>query len=226
MSHYKQGTPYKSHDSHMTEEDNTPDTQIQNRFRGLINELDPDDKKSDSDDSSILDYLEWERILDPVPSHSQLISHGPSRFSKQNTDSDKPSSSKCVSTSCDESCDQSYDQNSPELEMNGDCESHVTLSSESHDQSWDIAPLRISGPPPPNENGLILVRVSEVRMFLYTHTHTHTHMLNMYQSITDLATPNFEGQTLPPATLRHVCVPCTGGVSRPYLAPAVQRCRG
>lgn len=162
----KQGTPSKSCDSHMTKEDDTPDTQIQNRFRGLIDELDPDDSKYDSDDSSILDYLEWERILDPVPSHSQLISRGPSKFSRVCMDKENVSSPECNVVSCDESCDQSHDQTSSEVEINGDLShaSDVTLSSESHNQSWDFAPdrLRMSGPPQPNENGLVLVHVSEV----------------------------------------------------------------
>ena len=77
----------------MTKADDTPDTQIQNHFRGLINELDPDDNKYDSDESSILDYLEWERILDPVPSHSQLVSRGPSRFSKEYMEKESVTSS-------------------------------------------------------------------------------------------------------------------------------------
>ena len=159
------GTPSKSRDSHMTKEDDTPDTQIQNRFRGLINELDPDDNKSDSDESSVLDYLEWERILDPVPSHSQLVSRGPSRFSKKYMEKENATS-----------CDQSHDRRPPELvEMNGDlCGSHVTSSSASHDPSWDIAPLRMSGPAQPNENGLILVHISEVRPCMRYIIHVHT----------------------------------------------------
>ena len=69
--------------------------------------------------------------------------------------------------SYDESCDQSHDRHPPELvEVNGNlCGSHVTSSSGSHDPSWDIAPLRMSGPAQPNENGLILVHVSEVRVY-------------------------------------------------------------
>ncbi len=169
----------KSCDSHMTKEDDTPDTQIQNRFRGLINELDPDDNKYDSDDSSILDYLEWERILDPVPSHSQLISRGPSRFSKECMDKGNASSSESNAVSCDESCDQSHDQSSQEVvEVNGDsCGSRVTSNSVSHDPSWDIAPLRMSGPAQPNENGLVLVHVSEVCIHTHSHTHIHRHSL-------------------------------------------------
>ena len=181
----------------MAKEDDTPDTQIQNRFRGLINELDPDDGNCDSDDSSILDYLEWERILDPVPSHSQLVSRGPSKFSKNYVDKESTTSSECNAVSCDESRDQSHDQTLPDVEEvelevksnGGDlCGSHVTSSSESHDHSWDIAPLGMSGPAQPNENGLILVHVSEVYMCMHTctlyihtytctcaHTHTHAH---------------------------------------------------
>ena len=162
---HKPETPSRSCDSHVTEKAGTPDTQIQYRFRTLINELDPDDNKSDSDDSSILDYLEWERILDPVPSQSQVVSHGPSKFSKEYEDKE----TECVMVSCDQSHDQT-----PSV-INGDCGNHVTSSNESHDQLLDVAPLRVSGPPPPNENGLILVHISEVQYNTHIHTYTHTH---------------------------------------------------
>ena len=158
---HKQGTSSISCDSRVTEKDITPDTQIQNRFRSLINELDPDDKKSDSDDSSITDYLEWERILDPIPSQSQVVSHGPSRFSQKFKSEERVLS---------ETFARSHDQAPPKTEMNSDYMyvSHVTSDAESCDQLWDIAPLRVSSPTPPNKNGLVLAYVSEVHVVACT----------------------------------------------------------
>lgn len=145
-------------DNHMTtEKKNTIcGSQVQNRFRTLINDLDPGDNKSDSDDSSVVDFLEWEQVLDSVPSMSQLVSHtstrGPSDLQ-----------TKCWKESHDESNDRA--QPGPRPQFDGEIDSHkspMNSSRESHDQPWDVAPLLLSDPSPPNDFGLIQVHVSEV----------------------------------------------------------------
>ena len=148
----------KSCDDHMNvkKENIICVSQVQNRFRGLINDLDPGDNRSDSDDSSIVDFLEWEQVLDSVPSLSQLVSH---------TSTHGPSDlrTKCWKESCDESHDRARPGPRPWFDGEIDCHnSPMNSSSESHDQPWDVAPLLLSDPSPPNDFGLVQVHVSEV----------------------------------------------------------------
>ena len=151
----------RSHDSHVTKEQES-DSQVQNRFRGLINDLDPGDNQSDSDDSSITDFLEWEHVLDSVPSLSQVIS---SQGTSEHANANRNTTREFLKKSCDQSHDRSRFQ--PEAVLNGGVnspESQIISRSESCDQSWDVAPLALSGPSPPNEFGLIPVQVSEVKL--------------------------------------------------------------
>lgn len=148
----------------MTTEENTIcGSQVRNHFRSLIDDLDPTDNKSDSDDSSIMDFLEWEQVLDSVPSMSQLVSHPSAREASELRMNSQTTPLKCRKESCDESHDQARPEPRPRFDGEVDSyESHMNLSSESHDQLWDVAPLMLSGPSPPNEFGLIPVHVSEV----------------------------------------------------------------
>ena len=138
----------RSRDRHMTD---TP-SNVKCRFHGLINELDPNDNMSDSDDSSIMDYMEWERVLDAVPSINQIVSRSaPSKFSEKCRMNGQNDSAQSPVASCDQSHDRLHH--------------HMTSNDES--RCWDVAPLSLSGPPPQNDMGLVRAYVSEVLVVKY-----------------------------------------------------------
>ena len=181
----------RSHDSHVIKGNGMPTFNVQNRFRHLINELDPNGNESDSDDASIMDFFESEEVMDLVPSRSQIVSTQQSRFAHDM--SVQNMSSESIKLSHDQSCDVSHDQ-SQGITLKGDFGNSrkKLLSSvseldnfcwdvapsvpsdgpapqdQSHDFCWDVAPVALSVPSPPNEFGLVRVHVSEV------HIHTCT----------------------------------------------------
>ena len=156
----------RSRDCHMID---TP-SNVKNRFRGLINELDPDNNLSDSDDSSIMDYGEWERVLDSVPSVNQIVSRSaPSKFSEKYRVNGQNGSPQSPMVSCDQSHDHTHH--------------HVTSNGES--LCWDMAPLSLSGPAPLNKMGLVRAHVSEVytlyaNAIIHLHACVHIHKLKGY----------------------------------------------
>ena len=153
-----------SPDNHVIKNNGT--SQIKTRFHTLIEQLDPSDSKSDSDDS-ILDFMEWDEILEPIPSLSQVVSRTHPQAASKFSNCNGTMSSELP---CDQSCDLAQPVSSNVSGGHNYCENHMTSSRESHDQSWDIAPLTMSGPCPPNENGLIQVHVSEVHVCINTYT--------------------------------------------------------
>ena len=151
---------HRSCDSHVTENNDTRmyDGHVHNRFRGLIDKLQVDDA-SESGESSLMDYSEWEQMLGPLPSVSQLVSLGNSQAPPSLADGSQTAPSlERLTISCDQSCDQSCDRLP---HQNGDVHSQ---SCEQNISEWDVAPVVMSGASPPNKLGLIPAHVSEVCM--------------------------------------------------------------
>ena len=154
----------------MTEKNDGHDVRVQNRFRHLMDELRVDER-SDSEESSLTEYSEWEKILGPIPSLSQIVSHSGIQTPASPNGNHATSSHESVSRDPPPHQNKHvYSRDSEELYVSSSkgshdqIQQHVSHGSHDHTQGWDVAPVVLSGPSPPNKYGLVRAHVSEVRM--------------------------------------------------------------